>query len=197
MMYKPVNRSRGLNVVHNFKRTLVASTLIYDTIVHQAAMYTLNGLPNFTDFTSLFDQYRITGIKEKFIFDRTEATVGTAGTNTIMPIMTHVIDIDDAAPFASEASYLQYETCKQNRLDRPVTRFFRPRCAQAVYQTGGVFTGYGEGARKLWIDAASTTVEYYGFKYMIDGSTGGGGGVNVIGRLKRYITIYLQCKNAH
>lgn len=195
VLYKKLRPAR-LTKVHQFKRTIVATTTIYDTVVHQAAAYTLGGLPNFTDFTSLFDAYRITGIKEKFIFDRTDSTAGTAGLNTLMPIMTSVVDYDDAAPYASENSYLQYENIKTQRLDKPFKRFFRPRIAQSAY-AGGAFSGYVEGNRKLWLDAASTTIEYYGHKYMIDGSMSGGVGANVIGRMKRYITVYLECKNLH
>ena len=46
----------------------------------------------FTDFTTLFDRYKISGIKVKFIPLTTQATL-----NTAVPMLAYAIDLDDAS----------------------------------------------------------------------------------------------------
>lgn len=146
--------------IYAFKRTVVPTSFTAAgdgvTATTKAYSHSLSDLPNYTEFTSLFDQYKITGIKVK-CYPRTDEVV-TAGSSS--SFLYYAIDYDDAnAPGATDLQ--QYQNCKTVRGDRPFYFYFVPRVANAVY-SGSAFTSYGN--TRQWIDAASSGVPHYGWK---------------------------------
>jgi hypothetical protein len=168
-----------------------------DTLTNRSNAVVLSNLPNYTEFTSLFDAYKISHVKALFIWDMNSAApvsaVGGVQTNFIPNLLT-VLDNDDATPLASVADYCQYESFKVTRLDRPVTISFVPKVAGAIY-AGGAFTGYSRPAVAPWIDAATVNAESYGLKYAVNGGMEGGAGTRQLGELSIYWTYTLQCKD--
>lgn len=163
---------------HFFKRktmTKVALTNPVTGFLHYAGdgnvnYWALNNLPNPTEFTYLFDKFSIKGVKLTFNYSFDGAnTAGPLATNQL-PMLYHVIDTDDSTVLTSRDDYLQYETCKMRRLDKPVSVFFKPRYATAAYN--GAFTGYADGGRG-WVDCDSSGVQWYGNKWGVEFPTAG------------------------
>lgn len=179
--------------------TSPASVAIMDSTaaIHGAAAITLNGLPGYTDFTSLYDQYRITAWTMYFAFDRNQAAISnTAGLfDQGLPLITIVKDFDDATALTTEDQYSQYDPVIRTRLgERIVSVSLTPRPATALYS--GAFTSYGIGSRGLWVDAASPGVQYYGIKFNISPSVAGTNAV-VLGYLRTWSKITVQCRATH
>lgn len=161
----------GANTVHRFTRCEDASFDVIDNtnlLEHKVGdgvnnTFKLSVLPNASEFTTLFDAYRIDKVKLTFIYSSNDAVQGTSATNSL-PMIGVVKDYDDATALTSVGDYEQYETYKLKRIDKPFSVVLRPRIAMSAYQ--GAFTGYINTSAK-WIDANSPDVQHYGLKWFI------------------------------
>lgn len=147
-----------------------------------AFVFKLDDLPDYTEFTSLFDQYRICAVKVTITSPYTGNTglvprSGAANGLGTMPAikMYSVSDYDDAVTL-TVAQLMQYQNCRITELTTNLkggkaSFFIKPRLATAVYS--GAFTSYGN--TKMWLDAASPSVEHYGFKWAFDAIYADGG----------------------
>lgn len=171
-------RGRGGNIarslvsggtqVHTFKRSLYLSSAISVTTanVYGAYAFLLNDLPNASEFTALFDQYRINSIRWRLIPRGSSAEAGT--NNNVGKIFT-VLDYDDNTAPASIDTLMQYPGVKTTRTTSDHTRVLRPAFATPQY-VSAISTAYG--ARRGWLDCDYTTVPHYGVKYAIQGTAG-------------------------
>lgn len=179
---------------HFFKRTFRSSYGVTDTFTNRANIHMLSNLPNASEFSALFDCYRISKISAKFIYSQNTAVTPTSATNFI-PSIVYVVDTDDGTPLTDITQYEQYETFKIRRLDRPFTVSVKPKIAQSAY-SGGAFSGYVRPVGlKYWCDAASPNIEHYALKYGIRGDIAGGAGTNTLGQIDIYWTYYITCKD--
>jgi hypothetical protein len=170
--------------VHSFKRSFPLNVINFSTVapVFATGYLTLDAFPNYTDFTSLFDSYRILQAKVTFVPLAKGNAVG-------LPFYT-VIDYDDAATPSSTGEMFQYDTLQISSTNDLTERVFYPRVADAQY-TGSTFTGYGRGEVGKWIDSASPNVQHYGIKYALPVSTFG----NASGAFQPIVTATIQCKD--
>lgn len=190
---KPIRIRRSLLLkTHMFKRTFSTVYAVQDTLANRATIHMLSNLPNYTELTALFDQYKITAVKARFIFDMTASNIPNTTTQNTMPNLITVIDKNDGTALAAITDYEQYETMKVRRLDKQITIYFKPRVSSSLYSAGG-FTGYAISPQ-VWVDTNSPSVEYYGLKYGINGNMEGGVGTNKIGAITIYWTYYIMCK---
>lgn len=130
-----------------------------------AINFTLDSLPNYTELTALYDQYRIVGVKANIINTvPCNVAVYNAGTGLkeylVPPTLISAVDLDDASATTTNA-ILEMESCIIHGGGRKHTRELVPACAEALYQ--GAFTGYGS-RRNAWIDSSSPSVQHYGLK---------------------------------
>lgn len=162
---------------------------------------TLDCLPNYTEFSTLFDRYKIVGMSMKFLMFNTGALTGAAVSATYSQsgILWHgITDYDDAtAPPATEAGIQQlreYESYKvKNALvANTIKQYCRPKLAVAAY--GGAFTRYAN-MPALWVDANSTDVQHYGFKGIFEISPCAVSSNTIVSYIKPELTIYLQMKD--
>lgn len=138
---------------------------------YQAFSFQLSDLPNYTQLTQLYDQYRILAVKAEFI-PRTPPIQyynGTASQSGSAPVLYTAIDLDDTISPTS-GSLLSHESVKCHGAFTPMScnkyvRWLRPACAVELYQTGG-FGGYGARTNQ-WIDTTSSSVQHYGLKWWV------------------------------
>jgi len=121
--------------------------------------FTLSGFTNSSEYTGLFDQYRIRQI-EVWI-EPESANYGE------YPNVVTAVDLDDAGT----PSFGQVVD-KQGSLEGSgaAARYHRwtPHIAVGAYN--GSFGGFAN-LQPQWIDSASPTVQHYGLKYSIDATT--------------------------
>lgn len=134
-------------------------------VTYGSYSFSLADLPSSSEFTNLFDEYKIAKITLQFIpaYVQVNNTVGK-----ISPWFMYCIDKDDVATPSTYTTILQYPSHKVISMTKGFTVSFAPRVATALYN-GGVTTAYGSDAR--FIDTASDAVPHYGFKYGVDLST--------------------------
>jgi hypothetical protein len=154
----PVGSDHHLvTVVRSFDAGSYAGSLIADAT--GALSFTLSQLPNVSELTTLFDQYRVERLEYTFY---PSYTMGTPA-NTSTCIIT-AIDYDDATVPASVGALYQYENAQTRSGYIPFTESFKPHVAMAAYS--GAFTSYAN-RKSQWIDSASTGVIHYGLKFVI------------------------------
>lgn len=124
--------------------------------VDTAYSFQLSDLPNYTEFTNLFDEYRIDKVTMVFYPDTQDATPASGTGNTVV---YSVLDYDDANAIAISALE-QYDTMKTHNGLKPWGRSVVPRFAVAAY--AGTFTSYSSKAG--WVDCNSAGVQHYGIK---------------------------------
>lgn len=121
--------------------------------------FTLNSLPGYTEYTNLFDQYRIKKVMVQ-CFPRQIDSVGDGGPNSIFSWATDHTDV--TAP-TQESDVLQYDGHKTLQAYKPFNMVINPAPAAAYWQ-GLTATGYGP-RNGAWIDCKSPAVQHYGIKY--------------------------------
>lgn len=160
--------------------------------------FCIGDLPNYTEFSNLYDCYRIRGVKLRLIPICTQGSMFSNG--LLEGILLHyVTDLDDgASPSASATGitdlqqYSNYK-CVINAVGRrSINIYLKPRYAQAVYNTA-VSTGYTEGNRSLWLDMTNTQVPHYGVKLLFEHYHTSTDNATYLWKLEA--TYYFQCKD--
>jgi len=153
---------------YTFERTYTVGTITPSTTIDQAGAisFTLNSLPDSSEFTNLFDQYRITQAVVKF--------VPTSQVSTSSPLLT-VLDYDDAVTPTLVTQLYEYSTLYVSESSSYVERALKPQMAVAAYS--GAFTSFGSMS-DMWIDVASPNVVYYGVKWFNLAQTGNNTSIN-------------------
>lgn len=142
-----------------------------------AAEFMLSNLPNYTEFTSLYDQYKITKIVCKMIpmttcnsFVNQTASPGDVQDTPQNPgMLMSVLDFDDASPLALIGDYLQYQNMKQQPVvsRRSHVRVFTPRVRKNLLNAGGGSVP-GTIGKSGWIDCSYDSIPHYGLKVYLD-----------------------------
>lgn len=134
-----------------------------------ARVFRLSACPNVSEFTNLYDQYQIKGVKISLIprYTMTQSGAPLAAIGNVWS----ALDYDDASAPTSVDQLLQYQNVKRTQMNRVHSRFLRPCIANEIFNTG-IATAYAP-KRNTWIDCTSDTVEHYGIKLWIDSSQAG------------------------
>jgi len=156
-----VQRSVMVKGVHKFKRVLFSSASLAVTNVNQfgAMQFRLNMLPDYTEFTALFDQYRIDKIAVVFMPRGNSSEVGSNNNNC--KIFT-VLDYDDDSAPASIDALCEYDNLRTGTYSKDHSRSLVPRFSDAIYNSA-IATAYGP--KTGWLDCSYPAVPHYGLKY--------------------------------
>jgi hypothetical protein len=108
-------------------------------------------------FSAVFDQYRITELEFRFV-----PKINANNSTVSLGLFHVVVDFDDANVLTTVAQALDYTNCKIVEGYKPITIRFRPHLAVSAFS--GAFSSFANVSPMLWIDTASTNVQYYGVK---------------------------------
>lgn len=126
--------------------------------------FSLASLPDFTDFTKLYDAYMIKAVAFTLIPKSNVADIQTG-----VPLCTihSVLDYDDSTLLTSLNDYVQYENYKTTRSSRPHKRYLIPAVEQAVAAGGLSVATIAVQKKKQWLDCDITNVRHYGIKFAV------------------------------
>lgn len=130
--------------------------------VGAAINFRLGQVPSASEFTTLYDQYKIKAVKCTLIPRHTETVLGTS----TQANMWSVLDYDDSAIPPSLDTLLQYQNSKRTRMNQTHSRYLRPMIATEVFATG-IASAYAP-KRNVWLDCSNDQVEHYGIKFWFD-----------------------------
>lgn len=189
-----VFRKRPGSTVYSYKR-MTAGEQIAGNASHlpyvgslSSGKIQLNNVINVSDFSNLYDQYRINYVVAKFWL-KIDPSAQAAATASF-PKMYWYRDYDDAAPPSSlnEIRENQKSRVAVMHPNRPVVIKFRPNSLQLLW--GNAVTTQYKPAFKQWMDMQATTAQHFGIKYAIDDLT------NLNYRVDIETTLYFQCRQA-
>ncbi len=174
---KQRRRRAASQQIYNFKRTvtlrdssgnaqlITASTATDGTKVNIRGGYvvSLQDFAEYTDFTGLFQQYKINKARIDFIPSGNQAEAVVAGTNGYYPgVFQSIIDRDDNITPAFESEMDTSPTLKKTMGTRIHSRTWRPSMLREIYN-GEEATAF-EVASARWLSTAFPEVPHYGLK---------------------------------
>lgn len=172
MRVRPIKNYIKFNV-HKYRRScLKASNISTNTTTGGlvvAYTFALTDLPNSGEYTALYDQYKITGIKLAIIWRSSNLSmIETNNTQGVgMPYMYYVVDRDDAT-VTSISDMREFSKAKRFEFDtgkRVCNIFFKPNTLVETYLSA-VTTGY-QVQFDRWIDMSQPALPFWGFKAAI------------------------------
>lgn len=123
----------------------------------------LNFVENPSDFTNLYDRYKIVGVKVTFNNQISEATAGGA---QVLPLLTYAVDYDDLNP-PSESQMRQKQDVKRKVLtaNKPVSIYYKPKklltVADLATTSNAVITNVG------WNNCDFPGINHGGLKFYL------------------------------
>lgn len=152
------------------------------TDLGHAFPFGLSLLPNSSEFTTLFDRYRIRQVDVRITLDQRDGSGGVQRYPTVWAYM----DDDDAS----------IPTAKSSVLERQSVRPFTFSDAKNVYsvsiQPRWLLDGTSKASlapRDMWIDMSTPSVSHYGLKLWVDNYNTTSGGY-----IKMDATIHFECQ---
>jgi len=183
------------NGVHSFIRKAGFPQILSNNSAPQlgAFAFKLSDFPSYTEFTGLYDQFRIVHVDVQFLH-LTNAVALTNSANAILltcPRFITVLDYDNASSPANLDELRQYSNAVTVNADTSFYRSFTP--ATLVTEYIGVTSGYSPAYGK-WHDCTYATTPHYGLKYALD-STNITGQSSVFG-YNVEVTLHLEFRNS-
>jgi hypothetical protein len=116
------------------------------------------------DFTALFDEFKIIGVKTAIFSGFNSHSLSP--TNN-MPLMFLLNDYDDVNSLTSSGQALEYQNCRTLQLGKGdsvngITHYIKPKVQIQTYRTA-LTTGYSAKSN-MWIDNEQSDVPHYGQK---------------------------------
>lgn len=164
--------------IHKFKRWIsVPQDKDVNTLADGLSLYfQFNQLVNYTEFTALYDQYRIEKVLIKLhlitnpdaVVPPVTIPVTTQNVTNWYPRLWYSPDYDDKQVDAI-SDFKQRATTKTLILkpNRDYTFWCKPACQVEAYRDSAGTVGYCPSFNK-WINMADTAVEHYGWKWALD-----------------------------
>lgn len=156
---------RGINdkiysIVQEFT-SLALGTTSTSVNTYFSADFAISLLDQVNSLTAIFDQYRVQEI-EAWITPRC-----IQSSNAPTQYCT-VVDLDDYTVLSTYPSATDYQNIVQSTVYDGHYRRWKPHAALAAYS--GTFTSYANVAN-MWVDCASTAVQWYGLKGAVSPTT--------------------------
>jgi hypothetical protein len=121
----------------------------------------LSSLSNYASYTAIFDSYKIDLVEWKF-------TLRQAGSSNNYPSVVLYPDWDDS----TAPSSIQQAQSHPRSVAHVLTPM-KPTCTLsmvpkvAIASSNGVFTGYSQNNKPVWVDSGSPSVAHYGIKWAV------------------------------
>lgn len=121
--------------------------------------FSLSDLPNYTEFTSLYDMYKINCVKITIIPQQTQSiSIGSINNPNASARFFSAIDYNDGSAPTSIDDIRQYQSCKMTPILRTHKRvIFKPK----ILDTNGF-------SISPWMATTTPSANYYGLKYAVE-----------------------------
>lgn len=144
-----------------------------------AITFKLDDIPGYTEYTAMFDKYRINAVKIMFLPVSDNTLVATSQDTQAFRITEYAnrfftaLDFNDATAPTTTNELRQYKYCKVTPYVRLHERYIKPRVLMTATESSGTFV-YNTVARP-WLSCADPEVQHYALKYAFDGRTNASG----------------------
>lgn len=189
------------NLVFMKRRVLLGAWNVSTSWSNVSYVFQLDDLPNYTEFTALFEQYKINAVKLTFLPSYTSSDANQATANAasgavfqFQPRIYTVIDKDGNPTVSTEPAVLQRNDARM--ITQPYKAFsiyIRKPCVQFEVSSG---LGFAQAAPKAspWLDCENYAVNHHGAA--IAGALPAGSSVTAGLQYQVLATYYLAFKGA-
>lgn len=141
----------------------------------QGRVFRLEDLPENSEFSALFDAYRITKVDLTFIPSGNVSDIGNTYADASqlpnqIPTLYIAPDYDNAPASPDARNLLERGNMKMLYLDKPRTFSVVPKVSTNVYN-GATGVGYAEAKPKQWIDCAYPGVDHNGVVWFLNNTS--------------------------
>lgn len=163
-----IPQSLSANPVHKFRRSFLSTGYTGNTAGDTGYQlgFSLGQVPNFTEFTSLFDMWRIVQVDFHMFPAINSGDLNGATTNIVGGLVAIAVDYDDATVPASFNQMLEKQDVQIYSPYEQVHLSFKPRTTAQLTSGGSL----GTAMQGQWVDCANTSVVHYGIKFSIQDS---------------------------
>ena len=121
--------------------------------------FSLNDLPNYTEFTALYDMYKINAVKISFLPQMNNSvSIGSINNPNASARFFSAIDYNDASTPGSSDELRQYKTCKITPILKKHTRMiYKPK----ILTTNSF-------SISPWMATSSPSENYYGLRVFVE-----------------------------
>ena len=188
----------------NFTRQLESNQLILNSNIANGYgfVFTLNMLPNYTDFTGLYDRYRILKVEITLMptFNSSDPTTTADGNypivgsgNFYIPWVMVAEDWDQASPPTSESQMLTYDNMRLLTMDK--TKKFTVYPRPLLVTTSGLYADAGgSNGEPTWCSTQFAGVNHYGLR-LLTGPNAFNPGANPP-TIRVFMKFFFQCQGA-
>lgn len=192
---------KPVSSVLNFKRTWYAGAWTFGTGTTDGfwryAMYSFSQLPNYAEYQSLFDEYKINAIKVTFRprYDNVASDSAAGGT----PQAYAHYFVDPGSTLVPSGSYnaanlnvfLENSGVRTATLNAPFSIYFKPKIQTLA--AASVTTPAAQVQKGTWMKTSEVGIQYRGFHLFIQQNAMGNTNGNI--SLDMFVTYYASCKN--
>lgn len=154
-------------MIHRFVRHVNLGTITISTVAITTGGFSfqLSDLPDYADFQTLFDLYRIDFVQVTMYPSATEVLPTISSPFVPVRIIT-AIDLNSSNSFASFNQARDFETARVHLMTKTSTRSIKPRYISVLENdaSASVFGGSGVG----WLNTSVPNVPHYGYRYAIE-----------------------------
>ena len=170
------------------------------TEVTSASGTALQAVAGASEFSALFDQWKIDRIVVRCMFSNNNSSINSPA--TCLPVMYTVIDHDGAGFNDTVTGLQQFHNCRVHQLgggsdkNSVIYRKFSPRVGALGITSPSGATSLLEMAKSQWIDCSTPNAVNYGFKIGYDNSMNATVTDTKIGEFNFVIEIFYALKNS-
>lgn len=170
-MYKSL--IKGKMAIHTYRRVAEIQTVNVATDTNVNLGFNLGLLPNVSEFTQLYDQYKIKKIvlrierpftQNELLSDTGVLPVGNLITTNKFIRVVH--DYDGGAALTAENQYFEYQNMKSYPAvgTKAIRITLYPKMLDTVYRNDSVNSQAAAVINPVWCDVSNTDIKHYGLK---------------------------------
>lgn len=169
-----VAKSRSLYTKYHAPRTLSQTTeypirrMFSPTAFTATASFTdglisfmISDLPDYTELTALYDQYRVDKLVVHFMRGSTPSSLGHQDIGTLMT----AVDFDGGATGLTFNQFLSYESCEATSHDKDKFITIKPRAELAQVDSSSATVSSTLAGVNAWFDCSNTSIKHYGVRW--------------------------------
>ncbi len=153
-------------IVSHVNKGILVSTSAAEGLY--AFSFTLDGLPDYTNYVSVWDMYRIVGIDVTVLPLTLQSAPSASNAYAFLYIAP---DYDDATTPANSTAMLSYSNLAILGPSEKYSFSYIPRVAMATTTSGAASITGAMSAQSPWLDCSSSGVVHYGIKAAVTQST--------------------------
>lgn len=176
-----------------FKRTYRAASLTSTTSFSSLLIsFSLSSLPDVSEFTTLFDNYRVDKLVVRIIPQFTNATGGTSILDAYPGSLLTAIDFDGGTLTLTEDQFYSYDTCQITSPFATKIITIKPRAELAVIDSTAAVVAAASSSRNQWFDFSNVNIQHHGVRVGVQPNTTLATGAGQIWFI--YVDAFLTCR---